>query len=55
MDNPLSKMPGTMKRADRYQNVAGEYYDLPKPPPRHSCGSTFSAPQKCTGCGRRAN
>jgi hypothetical protein len=28
MDNPLSKM--RMKRADRYQKVAGEYYDLAK-------------------------
>jgi hypothetical protein len=28
MDNPLGKMPDTMRRADRYQKVAGEYYDL---------------------------
>jgi hypothetical protein len=30
MDNPLSKTREMMKRADRYQKVAGEYYDLAK-------------------------
>jgi hypothetical protein len=28
MDNFRSKTPDTMKRADRYQKVAGEYYGL---------------------------
>ena len=28
MDNSLSKTRSTMTRADRYQKVAGEYYDL---------------------------
>jgi hypothetical protein len=28
MDNLRSKTPDTMKRADRYQRVAGEYYGL---------------------------
>jgi hypothetical protein len=28
MDNSRSKAPDTMKRADRYQRVAGEYYGL---------------------------
>jgi hypothetical protein len=28
MDNSRSKTPDTMKRADRYQKVAGEYYGL---------------------------
>jgi hypothetical protein len=28
MDNSRSKTPDTMNRADRYQKVAGEYYDL---------------------------
>jgi hypothetical protein len=30
MDNSRSKTPDTMKRADRYQKVAGEYYGLAK-------------------------
>jgi hypothetical protein len=28
MDNSRSKAPDTMKRADRYRKVAGDYYDL---------------------------
>ena len=28
MDNSRSKAPDTMKRADRYQKIAGEYYGL---------------------------
>jgi hypothetical protein len=28
MDDPFSRMHDPMRRADRYQKVAGEYYDL---------------------------
>jgi hypothetical protein len=33
MDNSRSETPGTMKRAGRYQKVAGEYYGLAKAAP----------------------
>ena len=30
MDDPFSRMQDPMRRADRYQKVAAEYYDLAK-------------------------
>jgi hypothetical protein len=30
MDDPFSRMQHPLRRADRYQKMAGEYYDLAK-------------------------
>ena len=56
MDDPFSQMRDPTKRADRYQKVAGEYYELAKEgssPFLRAC--TFSVSPRSTGCEHRAN
>jgi hypothetical protein len=56
MDDPFSNMRDPVMRADRYQRLAWQYFDLAKEASsRRPCALTFNAPPKTTGCGHRAN